>query len=183
MQRDPPKKSSIKSDIDTRIKAFHENELRCKANGSDKLKYFNTSLLGLSGRPHPSIANLISRMEVKKSRFHLKMLIGDLYTYEVKSQQSGGSPHCRVCYFHVNSDSEYSTHPSESISHILTSCVAYSDIRFRFTEQYTELCNMSTSGVIFSDISCDSDVFCQFILDPTSPNLPRRIHLNDSLLE
>ena len=42
---------------------------------------------------------------------------------------------------------------------------------------------MSTSGVIFSDITCDNDIFCQFILDPTSPNLPRRINLNDSLLE
>ena len=45
--------------------------------------------------------------------------------------------------------------------------------------QYTELCNISTSGVNFSD----SEILCQFILDPTSPNLPKHIHLNDSLLE
>ena len=84
LQREPPKKSSFKTDIDIRIRAFHENEMRIKARDSEKLKYFNASLYGLSGHPHPALSNLMNTVEVKKSRYHLKMLIGDLYTYEVK---------------------------------------------------------------------------------------------------
>ena len=181
LKRDPPQKSVFKNYINTRITAFHENEQRCRALKSYKLKYFNVSLLGLSGRPHPALSNLICTNEVKKSGFHLKMLICDLYTYEVKSEHSGVSAHCRACYA-VNPESDISTHPSESICHILTICCAYSDIRARFTEEYSQLCLLSTSGVNFNDITCDSELLCQFILDPSSINLPTRVNINDPLL-
>ena len=40
----------------------------------------------------------------------------------------------------------------------------------------------SKSGVNFADIMSDSDKLSQFILDPTSLNLERRINVNDPML-
>ena len=88
LKKDPPTKLDFKSTVDARIKSFHENELREKST----MKYFNVSMHGLSGRQHPAITGIFTTQEVKKSRFHIKMLIGDLYTYQTKSEQSGGSP-------------------------------------------------------------------------------------------
>ena len=105
-------------------------------------------------------------------RFHLKMLIGDLYSYEIKSEQSGGSPNCRLC----------SDKKTEYICHILTFCSQYSDIRLRILPEYSYLCLNSKSGVNFDDIVSDNQTLCQFILDPSSMNLKKRIALNDPLL-
>ena len=180
LQSDPPKKSIFKTDIDIRIRAYHENELRLKATNSEKLKYFNVSLLGLSGQPHPALSNLINTVEVKKSRSHLKMLIGDFYTYEVKSKQSGGLSHCRVCCGNEEISDNF-TRPPESICHILAICHAYSDIRNRIIKQYKQLCSDITSVLNFNLILSDSELLCQFILDPTSINLPEWINPNDPL--
>ena len=100
------------------------------------------------------------------------MLIGDLFTYEMKSEQSGGSPHCRLCCEMKN----------ETISHILTFCGAYSDVRNRILQEFSYLCTKSQSGILFSELLNDSEGLCQFILDPTSLNLKRRVNLNDPML-
>ena len=168
LRKDAPTKSTFKSDVDVRIKSFHENEIRSKSS----LKYFNVSLLGLSGRHHPALSGLVTTQDVKKSRAHIKMLIEDLYTYEIKSDQSGGSPHCRLC----------PDRKTENISHILTFCSAYSDIRIRILEEYSYLCMEAKSAVDFSELMTDSEILCQFILDPSSFNLKQRIHMNDPLL-
>ena len=139
---------------------------------SQKLKYLNISLLGLSGRHHPALSGLITVTDVQKSRHHLKMLAGDLFTYEKKSEQSGGSPHCRLC----------SDNKSESVLHILTFCSAYNDIRTRILKEFENLCLASKSSVNFTDIMKENEVLCQFILDPTSMNLSKRIHTSDPLL-
>ena len=100
------------------------------------------------------------------------MLIDDLYTYQTKSDQMGGSPNCRLCPDMM----------AENTSHILAICSAYSDIRERKLEEYSYLCMESISGVIFSETILDSETICQFILDPSSFNLESRIHMNDPLL-
>ena len=169
LYRDAPTKSSYKNDVNARINAFHEGELRQKSS----MEYFNVSLLGLSGRRHPALSGLITTNDVKKSRSHLKMLIGDLLTYEKKSEQSGGSPNCRLC-----SEGE-----KENICHILTFCSVYSEIRLRILSEYSYLCLNSISGVNFSEILCDNQTLCQFILDPSSINLKTRVALNDPLLD
>ena len=157
----------------TRIKSFHENDLRSHVDpSSQKLKYFNLSMLGLSGRHHPALSGLVTVSDVRKSRYHLKMLVGDLFTYEIKSEQSGGSPHCRLCTERKN----------ESVSHILTYCSAYSDIRIRILAEFSYLYMQSKSQVSFTDLISDNEMLCQFILDPTSMNLQRRIKLNDPIL-
>ena len=101
------------------------------------------------------------------------MLAGDYFTYAVKSKQSGGSPHCRLCPTPA---------PEENIEHILTSCVAYLDTRSRITTEYENLCKLSKSNVSFQQIYSESESFCQFILDPTSFNLVYRIHMSDPIL-
>jgi hypothetical protein len=144
--RDAASKTCFKNDVLTRIKAFHEHELRSHADSSQKLKYFNVSMLGLSGRHHPSLSGIVTVSDVKKSRYHLKMLVGNLLTYEIKSEQSGGSPHCRLCTEMKN----------ESISHILTYCSAYRDIRIRMFEEISYLCMQSKSEFNFTNLISDN---------------------------
>ena len=61
---------------------------------------------------------------VAKMRAHIKMLCNDLYTYKMKSEYQGGSPHCRLCY-DISQDMKY----DEDIEHILTVCIAYIEVR------------------------------------------------------
>ena len=105
LRKDPPTKSTFKFSIEARIKAFHENELRSKSS----LKYFNVSLLGLSGRHHPALSGLVTTQDVRKSRAHIQILMEDLYT---SSEQSGGSSYCCLC----------SDENTENISQILHLC-------------------------------------------------------------
>ena len=92
LRLDPPSKSTFKENILTQISAHHERGLRSLAENNSKMGYLNVSLSGLRGRHHPALANIITTYEVQKCRIHLKMLAGDFFTYEVKADQSGGSP-------------------------------------------------------------------------------------------
>ena len=105
--------------------------------------------------------------EVKESRCHIKMLCGDYCTYFKKSNQSGGSPHCRVC-------GDRST--DEDILHILTQCSEYADIREKKLEDLNKLCQ-EASHVKLKEMS--NSELCQFLLDPTSLNLKFRINPMD----
>ena len=142
---------------------------------NSRMKYLHVSLSGLRGRHHPALANIVTTTQVQKSRIHLKMLAGDYFTYEVKSRQSGGSPHCRCC----------STTPSssESLVHILARCGAYSEIKERIAGEFKNACFISKSKIDFDKIYNDDELFCQFVLDPASFNLKARIHMNDPILD
>ena len=174
MKTDPTSKSIFKENILTKICAHYERLLRDDASSNSKMKYLNVSLSGLRGRHHPALANIITTTEVQKSRIHLKMLAGDYFTYEVKSDQSGGSPHCRSCLD--------PSKPVENLQHIISICSAYSDIRERISVEYKEICSTSKSNISFEEICSDSEVFCQFVLDPASFNLTKRVHMNDPTL-
>ena len=100
------------------------------------------------------------------------MLIEDYYTYQMKSEQSGGSPNCRLC----------TDDKPEDICHILTFCSAYNAIRTRILEEYSYLFLQNSLDINFSEVISDSETLCQFILDPSSFNLKNRIHLNDPQL-
>ena len=173
LKLDPPAKSQFKEDVLSKICAHHERSLRAMALGNSKMLYLNVSLTGLRGRHHPALTGLITTQEVRKARIHLKMLSGDYLTYEIKSNQSGGSPHCRCCP---------SPSHTESIQHILTICEAYSDLRNRILAEYKETCELSKSKISFSDICSDDESLSQFILDPSSLNLRVRVPLSDPIL-
>jgi hypothetical protein len=131
LKSDPPSKSQYKENILTKMCAYYEKNLRTKAESNSLMQYLNVSLTGLRGRHHPALAYTIATQEVQKSRIHLKMLAGDYLTYEVKSNQSGGSPHCRCC--------SLSSPVTESLEHILTVCDLYSDIREIINSEFSNL--------------------------------------------
>ena len=110
---------------------------------------------------------------MQKSRIHIKMLAGDFFTYEVKADQSGGSPHCRCCT---------TPSPVENLEHILTTCSAYLEIRTRIVREYEELCSHTRTNFSFQEIYKYNSTFCQFVLDPSSFNLKQRVHMNDPIL-
>ena len=51
-------KKEWKTLIRTKVTAYHEKSLRERASKISSLKYFNVQLLGLSGRPHPSLLGI-----------------------------------------------------------------------------------------------------------------------------
>ena len=115
LRKDTPKKSFYKEEVMTKICAYYENSLRGHAATNSKMLYLNVSLSGLRGRAHPALSGLITTQEVQKSRIHLKMLCGDYFSYEVKSNESGGSAPCRCCATSSSptseNDANYFLHP------------------------------------------------------------------------
>ena len=111
LKLDPPSKAQYKEDVQVKICAHYEKELRTLAKNNSRMEYLNVSLSGLRGRHYPALTNFIKPSEVQKCRIHFKMLSGDYFTYEMKSKQSGGSPHCRCC--------STTPFPSENVEHIL----------------------------------------------------------------
>ena len=137
------------------------------------MKYLNMSLTGLRGRQHPALSNIVTTQEVKKSRIHIKMLVGDYYTYDVKSSRSGGSPHCRACSDPTS---------KEDLVHILTQCMSYREIRERIILEYSEVLITSESQLSMDEVLETNEHLCQFILDPSSFNLRKRINIRDPAL-
>ena len=151
--------------ISSQITRFHEHELRKLAEENSRMKYMHVGLLGLSGQHHPIISGAQTTDEVNKMRPHLKMISGDYLTYFVKSQQSGGSPHCRLCGA-----------PSETVSHVTVTCPALSDTRVRILTQLSSLTSLADT---YRD---NEELFSQFLIDPASFNLPSRVNISDPQL-
>ena len=98
LNSDPPTKSQYTEYVLTKITAYYEKELRHDAKSNSCMDFLNVDMVGLRGKHHPAIKNIVTPTEVQKMRPHLKMLCGNLLTYATKFNQSGtGSPHCRLC--------------------------------------------------------------------------------------
>ena len=93
-------------------------------------------------------------------------------TYKIKSDQSGGSPDCRICMSGIE----------ESVSHVISSCGGMTDDRTRIFTEFRKLCNSTKNQISFDEISKCENNLTQFILDPTSLNLPVRVHISDPLV-
>ena len=145
------------------------------------MQWLNVSMAGLQGHCHPILKDVVTAYEVKKMRCQVKMLCGDLYTYSVKADQSGGSPHCRLCQA-----------PCEDLPHVLSICEATSQPRQDTTQELKNILvnNFSLDGVSvtksltneqFSMLVSDPILFAQFAVDATSFNLPDiyRVNIND----
>ena len=172
LSRDPPTKSEYSEYVATKITAYFEQELRKLALKNSLMTYLNVNLQGLRGKPHPALKNITTTEEALKCRPHLKMLCGNLLTYEVKFNQSGtGSQQCRLC----GSD-------CESLSHIVANCSHFEDIRSRIFAEYENLLSKSRNDLKFSHYLTDDETTTQFILDPTSFNLKLRINISDPIV-
>ena len=116
LKRDPPRKSVYKEMIATKITAYYEHSLRQSAEGNDMMKYLNVSTFELRGRRHPAL--------------------------KIKSNQSGGSPRCRICQSGCD----------ETIYHVILSCQALSVERERPRIEFNQLCNKTKNQIKFDDI-------------------------------
>ena len=174
LNSDPMSKSAFKEMVKTKITAYHEKELRERAINNSKMTYFNVSSTGLTGRHHPAIAGAVTTHQVKKLRPAIKFLIGDYLTYQLRSQQTGGGGHCRLCPGQIDED----------ISHIVSSCTATSEIRERITQEIFFKCQSAMTMLDIDKIRRDPQLLTQLILDCTSLNLENgcRIHINDPIV-
>ena len=174
---DPPPKHIYMENVKIKILAFYEKYLRTNAIKNSRMKYFNVSTIGLTGKIHPSVAGVMTTNEVKNMRPHIKMLTGDFLTYKIKSEQSGGSPHCRFGCVSISGEPI-----SEDISHIVSCCVKTSQIRNRILSDIEAICGEAQTIINFNTLIQNSEELTQFILDPSSLNLHNRISLSDPIL-
>ena len=129
----------------TKITAFHERELRIKAQKSVGMKYLHVQMAGLRGRNHPCLSNTVTTNEVRKLRPYLKFLSGDYLTYLKKFENTNqGTPTCKICHA-----------DSESVSHIIAICPEYEEFRSRILGEMSELCLIAKSELNFQSISSD----------------------------
>ena len=172
LKTNPQSKLAFKEMILSRITSFHEKELRQAAMVNSKMKYFNVSCQGLSGRHHPLLSNIVTAIEVKKLRLHIKFLIGDYLTFQTKFEHTKkGSPICKICQ-----------QENESISHIIATCKAYSVIRDKISTQFFEVCEGVPGFEMLLPLLKNTETFTQFILEPTSLNLPFRVNVDDKVV-
>ena len=150
------------------ITSYHEREQRKNMSNYTSTKYFNTSLIGLSGKIHPALDNVFTSKEVQNMRPHLKLLAGDYLSNEKLARHGGKSPLCDICDLHQN----------ESYSHIISRCKALEEPRHIMLNILTEFCH-SKEFYFFDNILQNDEELTQFILDPTSMNLTNRVNFND----
>ena len=91
----------------------------------------------------------------------------------MKADQSGGSARCRICISGEN----------ETVSHVISTCTGMEVERKRLLEEFKTLSGSTKNQLNFEDIAENEQLLCQFILDPSSLNLPKRVSLSDPLLK
>ena len=165
--QDPPlNKLNWNELVMTRVTIYHEKKWRLKAENNSKMTHFNVRLLGLSGKPHPILCNIKDSRDIPKLRVQLKFLTGDVLSQERLFIDQGIDPKCLLC-------------PSacESYTHILSQCRATADVRDRL---YPELVNTVQNVEPTCQIgnSANAESITQFIIDPTSMNLPNHYRIS-----
>ena len=137
------------------------------------MEYLHVTTTGLRGRHHPALANIITTKEVKQARPHIKFLAGNYLTYQMKADQSGCSARCRICTSGKN----------ETVSHVISTCTGMEVERNCLLEEIKTLSGSTKNNINFENIVENEQLLCQFILDPSSLNLPNRVSLSDPLLK
>ena len=149
------------------------------ASNNSKMTYLNVTTKGLNGKLHPVFSSAITTSEVKELRSVVKMISGDYYTYSMRSSQSGGSPHCRICSSTEHSD-ELQPAPEEDISHILTECVGTKEIRETILPKIEAASRKTKCPIDFQVIKKSPKILTQYLLDCTSLNLNNNMRVNIS---
>ena len=155
------------------VAAYHESLWRKKAACNSRLTFLNIQATGLSGRPHPVLMGIKTTQDVVFSRVHLKMLAGDYLCYAYLNKDRATGSHCRLCYAMSR---EYPP-PEETMVHLLTRCRGTAENRLKIT---SELLNTLAKHFPSNDLLKNQQHSCltQFILDPTSTNLPMTIRIH-----
>ena len=165
-------KNRYKLHIKTSVCAFHESVWRSKAANNSKLTYLNTQATGLSGRPHPVLTGILTTQDVVFSRVHVKMLAGDYLCNYYLDKDRGLGGQCRLCPVW----SPDSPPPDETMVHLLTRCRGTANTRAAIL---SELLNTISRDFPHNSLLLQQnhDQLTQFILDPTSINLPMTIRI------
>ena len=79
-------------------------------------EYLNVQCTGLSARPHPVLAWVLTTQDVVIVRPHIKMLAGDYLCFAFLAHDRGIDPQCRLCHSH-----SYQPAPADDLEHLLTS--------------------------------------------------------------
>ena len=148
----------------TRVMVHHESIWRSKAANNSRLNFFNVKAIGLAGRTHPVLSGILTPQEVTKSRIHIKMLAGD---YPCQAFLYADSAACRLCQGH----SPTYPAPTEDMVHLLTRCRSTSETRTRVLPDLLNAISQFLPSSAILD-SPSHTVLTQFLLDPTSLNLP-----------
>ena len=153
------------------VSSHHEETLRKKASSNYKLRFINVQLSGLSGRPHPSLLWILTTQDVQRARIHIKMLAGDYLCYDHLAKDRGLDPACRLCQPLLPHPA-----PAEDMIHLLTVCRATADTRSRIIPDLLNcIVRHFPNNNLLSNLSHKH--LSQFILDPTSLNLPLNIRI------
>ena len=112
---------------------------------------------------------------MQRSRIHIKMLSGDYPSFSNLSHGNQQQSYCRLCH----SLCPHQQSPEENIVHILTQCKGTWNER---TQHIPNLLNMVSSTFPDNEILSHTNHrhLTQFILDPTSLNLPMTIRIPPS---
>ena len=159
-------KESWRTLIHTKVRAYHERELREQASRNSRMRFLNVQTTGLTGRSHVALQGIITTRDVAKLRSQLKLLCCDLVTGETLGRQQGGDSSCKLCLA-----------PLESTEHLVTTCRPLSHIKERLLP---ELLNVVKDIAPNCRILADphSEHLTQFLLDCTSLNLPNGYRLS-----
>ena len=164
----PWSKQSWKDLTVTRITAWHEREMRTLASQNSKMKYLNVQAIGLSGRPHPALHNIINTQDVAKLRSHLKFLTQDLVPRRILENHDS----CILC----------GTTYIEIHEHLLVICndPVLKDLRNRLLPELLNIVSLAYHNCAILLELPDPSILAQFLLDCTSLNLPDgyRVPLN-----
>ena len=153
--------------VKTKVTVYHERKLRAMARTNTKMIYLNVQMLGLSGRPHPALQNILTTQDVKKLRLHLKFLTCDYLTNErLALDHPGKDPSCQLCLA-----------PSDSIEHVIMSCRATSDVRDRLLPELLNAVAKVQPNNKLLEVLPPPPVMTQFVLDCTSFNLPDSVRI------
>ena len=151
----------------TRVTVWHERELRRKALSNSKMAYLNVQLTGLSGHPHPVLHNITNTQEAKKLRVHLKFLTSDYLTNERRAKDNPAlSSACVLC-----------SDPLDSIEHVMVTCRATSEVTRRIYPELVNAISQVQPTCRILQFHPSPSILTQFLLDPTSMNLPDSIRV------
>ena len=125
--------------VKSAVTTHHEKTWWEKAATNSKLSFFNVQISGLSGRPHPVLAGILTTRDVMCSRVHLKMLSGDYPCFSYLGSDRSQDANCRLC----QSLTQLCPVPDENMVHVLTRCRATSDTRTRLTPYLLKLSVLS----------------------------------------
>ena len=165
-------KDRWKTTIKTAVTTHTETVLRKKVENNSKLGFLNVKTLGLSGKVHPVLQGVLTTQEVLSSRVHVRILSGDYPCFAYTSNDVQTTKHCKLC----QALRPHTLAPVEDMVHVLTMCRATANTRTRVLPDLLNIVSQHyPNNRLLSAVSHSQ--FTQFLLDPTSLNLPTSIRI------